>query len=88
MNRIHRCRFYSKINNFKPVQHMVVSILYEKAVRAVEKEKTFPAFITNNEWPVKKPTLSENMLKCTELYEELEEDQGNDRNVLPCLLNA
>lgn len=76
------------MNSFKPVKHMVVSLLYKKWGPCDQRRKKNFAFIKGIEWPVKMATSRENMLKRTELYEKLAVNHGSDGNVLSCLLVA
>lgn len=65
-----------------------IVIVRKCSLRVGKRMKTLLTFFEDSQWHVKRTTLKDNMLRYTGLDKELEEIQGIDGKVLPCLLTA
>lgn len=68
---IHQSVFFRKTHNFRPVHHETVTNMYSNALRALQEEKKFPAYIKKVQRPADIEAIRRNMPRSTILDEEI-----------------
>ena len=85
INTLYRVREICQERRYKPVQHTVVSEQYKKASNALQEAIKFGKFLDSNTWPTDMEATRENLLRTTRLDNDVEENSGNDNEILPVL---
>lgn len=85
VNTLYRLRGLCQEKQYRPVQHSAVTEQYKKASKALYEARKFEKFLESGVWPSDMEATHENLLRTTRLDGEVEDNIGNDNEILPFL---
>ena len=86
INTLWRLRDLCRSNGFKAASYKTVVTQFQKAREAMREAKKFEDFLETTKWPAEMEAVKGNLLRTTKFDNEVQENQGNDRDVLPMVL--
>lgn len=82
VNTIYRIKHWCELHRYKPVQSKVISQQFQLAIWALKEEQKFLNAIDDENWPPNMETARENLLRTTVCDKEIEQNCGNDGDIL------
>ena len=87
INTIRRIAYFASNHHYKPVSFTIVEKQYKAAVLARKEAEKFEKYLQTHQWPQDMLTARRNLLKTSLFDDAVDSNSGNDKNVLPQLLD-
>lgn len=86
INTLYRLRELCRGNKYKAASYRTVSEQFQKAREALREARKFEVFLESAKWPDEMQTVYMNLLRTCKFDDEVQENIGNDLDLLPMIL--